>query len=185
MGGFLSWDATAIIDTGRNGVADMRMDCKNWCNPRDVGVGVASTSKTEHDGIDAFFWLKTPGESDGCTQELPDGKACPRYDSMCGSADSIGSKAGEPKYPEAGAWFDYAVKQLAANAHMSLVPAPSPPSPPAPPSPNPPTPPAGRCCFGTPGGSCASMSSCQGGWCGISQSNCEGNCNGQWCPQKI
>merc|ERR1712066_1162293 len=86
----------AVIDTGRNGVADMRTDCKNWCNPRNAGAGVASTAKTGLPMVDAFFWLKTPGESDGCSQTLPDGSTCPRYDSMCGSADSIGTNSGEP-----------------------------------------------------------------------------------------
>lgn len=60
--------------------------------------------------IDAFLWLKTPGESDGCTQTLPDGNACKRYDSFCGSVDSIGSSSGEPRAPEAGKWFDYQIK---------------------------------------------------------------------------
>jgi len=197
--GTLSWDATAIIDTGRNGVPDMRSDCKNWCNPRNAGAGTASTSKTGNAMIDAFFWLKTPGESDGCTQELPSGSACPRYDAMCGSADSIGTKSGEPMCPEAGQWFDYQVKQLAANAH--LAPGPSPPAPPTPPSPPSPTPPsptppappsppspppsAGQCCYGAAGATCASMSGCQGGFCGQSQGNCEGNCNGKWCPKQV
>merc|ERR1712039_785164 len=80
-----------VIDTGRNGVPNMRTDCKNWCNPRNAGAGIASTGETGYGGIDAFFWLKTPGESDGCSQKLPDGKACPRYDSMCGKVDSIGT----------------------------------------------------------------------------------------------
>merc|ERR1712139_509070 len=141
MGGTLGWDAHIIIDTGRNGVVDMREDCAHWCNPRNAGAGVASTADTaDPTFLDAYFWLKTPGESDGCTQELPDGTACPRYDAMCGSVDSIGTKAGEPKCPEAGQWFDYQVKQLAANAH--LAPGPSPPAPPTPPSPPSPTPPA-------------------------------------------
>merc|ERR1711988_314183 len=100
------------------------------CNPRNAGAGVASTTDTAApDMIDAYFWLKTPGESDGCTQELPDGTACPRFDTMCGSSDSIGSKSGEPRSPEAGHWFDYQVKQLAANAKLS--PAPAPPAPPS------------------------------------------------------
>merc|ERR1712083_5950 len=110
--------------------------------------------------------------------------------------DSIGSNAGEPKCPEAGAWFDYAVKQLATNAHMSPVPAPSPPntramprrrrrSRHAAPSPTPPAPSTGQCCFGAPEATCATMSSCQGGWCGMSQTNCEGNCKGRWCPKEI
>merc|ERR1712232_488829 len=56
---------------------------------------------------------------------------------------------------------------------------PSPPSPPTPPSPpGPPTPPSsGQCCE-----SSCSSGQCQGGWCGQSQSNCEGNCKGVWCP---
>jgi cellulose 1,4-beta-cellobiosidase len=122
--GILAWDAQIIIDTGRNGVADMRTDCSNWCNARGAGAGVHSTAETGYDFIDAYFWLKTPGESDGCTQTLPDGKTCPRYDSMCGSVDSIGTKSTEPRAPEAGAWFDYQVKQLAANANSTKPPTP-------------------------------------------------------------
>jgi cellulose 1,4-beta-cellobiosidase len=123
--GTLAWNVQIIIDTGRNGVSDMRKECSNWCNARGAGAGVHSTAETGHDLIDAYFWLKTPGESDGCTQILPDGKPCPRYDSMCGSVDSIGSQSSEPRAPEAGAWFDYQVKQLAANAAN-----PKPPTPP-------------------------------------------------------
>jgi cellulose 1,4-beta-cellobiosidase len=107
-----------ITDTGRNGVADMRSDCANWCNIRGAGVGRTPTTSTGTSYIDAFYWLKTPGESDGCTQQLPDGSQCARYDSFCGSTDSIGSQSGEPRAPVAGNWFDYQVKQLAANAHM-------------------------------------------------------------------
>ena len=91
----------------------MRQDCSNWCNIRDAGVGLKPTAKTGSPMIDAYFWLKTPGESDGCTQTLPDGKQCPRFDSMCASQDSLGSRSGEPRAPEAGAWFDYQIKQLA------------------------------------------------------------------------
>lgn len=131
-------DPHFVVDTGRNGVADMRSDCSNWCNIRGSGVGQLPTTNTSSNGvIDAFLWLKTPGESDGCTQSLPGGGTCARYDAMCGSADSIGSQTSEPHAPEAGAWFDYEVKMLAANAHMD--PTPTPPSPPSPP-PSPPSP---------------------------------------------
>jgi len=112
LGAFL----TTIIDTSRNGVPDARTDCANWCNPRGMGAGLVPTIATGVDVVDAFFWLKTPGESDGCTATTPDGAQCARYDTMCGSADSIGSRAGEPVAPEAGRWFDYQVKMLAANA---------------------------------------------------------------------
>jgi len=109
-----------VVDTGRNGVGNMRADCANWCNIRGAGVGLVPTTSTANTTlIDAYFWLKTPGESDGCTQMLPDGSSCVRYDSFCGSNDSIGSRAGEPRSPLAGKWFDYQVKMLASNAHMN------------------------------------------------------------------
>lgn len=193
----LNWSPTMIIDTGRNGVVDARGDCANWCNPRNMGAGAIPTTSTGSELVDAFFWLKTPGESDGCTHQLPDGSDCPRFDTMCGSSDSIGSGAGEPRAPEAGHWFDYQVKQLAANANFSPPPQPVPSPTPAPgptptptptpeptPAPTPgPTPtPAGEglCCYDGCGGA-----NCQGGWCGQSQANCEGNCAGQWCPSVI
>jgi cellulose 1,4-beta-cellobiosidase len=57
-----------VVDTGRNGNEDMRQDCANWCNIRNAGVGRRPTTDTGYpEMIDAFFWLKTPGESDGCT----------------------------------------------------------------------------------------------------------------------
>merc|ERR1719188_1316938 len=200
-------DAHIIIDTGRNGVPGPRSDSANWCNIRNAGAGHVSTANVpETEILDAFFYLKTPGESDGCTQELPSGEQCPRFDLMCGSADSIGSRAGEPRAPEAGGWFDYQVKQLAEFANFgSLSPSPAPPpSPPrrrgapapprrrgapapprrraapAPPRRRAPSPPSGGglCCYGGCGGG-----NCQGGWCGESQGNCEGNCNGEFCPR--
>ena len=93
----------------------MRQDCSNWCNIRGAGIGERPTHATPYpEMIDAYFWLKTPGESDGCTQTLPTGAQCPRFDSMCSSQDSIGSRSGEPRAPEAGQWFDYQIQQLAA-----------------------------------------------------------------------
>jgi len=108
-----------IIDTGRNGVPDARKQCKHWCNTRGAGVGLIPTTETaDTNMIDAYFWLKTPGESDGCTKELPNGDLCPRFDADCGSSDSIGTLPSEPRAPEAGQWFDYQIKHLAANANL-------------------------------------------------------------------
>jgi len=105
-----------ITDTGRNGVSNMRQDCANWCNIRGAGIGRFPTSNTDNSSLlDAYLWLKTPGESDGCTQLLPNGTQCKRFDSSCASDDSIGSRSGEPRAPTAGQWFDYQVKQLALN----------------------------------------------------------------------
>merc|ERR1712048_1448322 len=137
----LNWSPVNIIDTGRNGVDDARQDCANWCNPRNMGAGKLPTTDTGSPLVDALQWLKTPGESDGCTQELPDGTQCPRYDTMCGSSDSIGSQSSEPKAPEAGRWFDFQVKQLAKNAADTNWPAPVPTPGPTPVVPTPmPTP---------------------------------------------
>jgi endoglucanase len=52
-----------IIDTGRNGkgpTADAQ-----WCNPEGRALGNAPTSSTGDPLVDAFFWVKPPGESDG------------------------------------------------------------------------------------------------------------------------
>lgn len=40
-----------IVDTGRNGVTDMRDNCANWCNIRDAGVGSFPTTNTGHDTL--------------------------------------------------------------------------------------------------------------------------------------
>ena len=107
-----------IIDTGRNGKPNTRSDCGNWCNARGAGVGHVPTTATPDARIDAYFWLKTPGESDGCTEILPDGSNCPRFDEMCASVDSLGSRSGEPRAPEAGLWYHYQIAMLAENADM-------------------------------------------------------------------
>jgi len=117
--GIPGFEPHMVIDTGRNGVAGERGNCANWCNIRGAGAGRRPTANTaRRDIVDAYFWLKTPGESDGCTEKLPSGEACPRFDRDCGSADSIGSRPGEPRAPEAGEWFDFQVKQLARNARL-------------------------------------------------------------------
>jgi endoglucanase len=52
-----------IIDTGRNGngpTADAQ-----WCNADGRALGNAPTASTGDPLVDAFFWVKPPGESDG------------------------------------------------------------------------------------------------------------------------
>eukprot|EP00928_Gymnodinium_smaydae_P014039 TRINITY_DN15093_c0_g3_i2.p1 TRINITY_DN15093_c0_g3~~TRINITY_DN15093_c0_g3_i2.p1 ORF type:complete len:276 (-),score=38.20 TRINITY_DN15093_c0_g3_i2:266-1093(-) len=107
-----------VIDTGRNGAPEKRENCKAWCNPRGAGIGLAPTTKTADPRIDAYYWLKTPGESDGCTEILPDGKRCARFDRDCANPASLGRKGGEPRAPEAGLWFHYQIEQLARNANL-------------------------------------------------------------------
>jgi len=52
-----------IIDTSRNG--RNVSSAGNWCNPPGQLVGQAPTTNTGNSLVDAFLWIKTPGESDG------------------------------------------------------------------------------------------------------------------------
>src|SRR3954465_10821925 len=52
-----------IIDTSRNGVITERAG--NWCDPKGQRVGTRPTSQTGNPLVDAYLWIKTPGESDG------------------------------------------------------------------------------------------------------------------------
>jgi endoglucanase len=50
-----------VIDTSRNGNGPG----SDWCNPSGRSVGERPTTATGQAGVDAFLWVKTPGESDG------------------------------------------------------------------------------------------------------------------------
>ncbi|CAL9314775.1 Endoglucanase E-2 [Streptomyces sp. SudanB66_2053] len=57
-------DLGAVIDTSRNGngaPAD-----GEWCDPAGRALGRAPTLTTGEARIDAYLWVKLPGESDGC-----------------------------------------------------------------------------------------------------------------------
>jgi len=101
-----------LIDTSRNGVSNMRSDCSNWCNINHSGLGIRPTSNTTSSGLnilDAYFWLKTPGESDGTSDQ-----GTPRYDFHCGSVDSFIPS------PEAGQWNSPFFVMLVQNANPAL-----------------------------------------------------------------
>jgi endoglucanase len=50
-----------VIDTSRNGNGPG----SDWCNPAGRAVGERPTTATGQAGVDAFLWVKRPGESDG------------------------------------------------------------------------------------------------------------------------
>lgn len=52
-----------IIDTSRNGMNVS--SSTNWCNPTGQRIGTSPTSRTGNSLVDAFLWIKAPGESDG------------------------------------------------------------------------------------------------------------------------
>jgi endoglucanase len=63
-----------MIDTGRNGngAPDVQGDVEAaWCNPDGRALGTPPTNKTGDPLVDAFFWVKPPGESDGACNHGP------------------------------------------------------------------------------------------------------------------
>lgn len=57
-----------VIDTSRNGAGPVGVE---WCNPPDRRLGVPPTTDTPSPEIDAYLWLKRPGESDGPCNGAP------------------------------------------------------------------------------------------------------------------
>ncbi|MFI6156538.1 glycoside hydrolase family 6 protein [Kitasatospora sp. NPDC051170] len=52
-----------VVDTSRNGNGSAGAEA--WCNPPGRALGTAPTADTGRPGIDAYLWIKNPGESDG------------------------------------------------------------------------------------------------------------------------
>lgn len=52
-----------VIDTSRNGNGPA--DDRQWCNPRGRALGESSRLTPNNGLIDAYLWIKYPGESDG------------------------------------------------------------------------------------------------------------------------
>ncbi|MCX4473305.1 glycoside hydrolase family 6 protein [Micromonospora sp. NBC_01655] len=53
----------AVIDTSRNGNGPAGSE---WCDPPGRAIGTPSTTATGDGAIDAYLWVKLPGEADGC-----------------------------------------------------------------------------------------------------------------------
>jgi endoglucanase len=67
-----------LIDTSRNGQGPASGG--EWCNPPGRGLGTPPTSQTDNSLIDAFLWVKRPGESDGtCNGGPTAGEWWPAY----------------------------------------------------------------------------------------------------------
>jgi len=81
-----------VIDTGRNGNGPDGVSHTglNWCNPPGRALGTAPTTDTAGPPIDAYLWIKPPGDSDGSCR---------------------------PGEPRAGAWWPQYALELARNTH--------------------------------------------------------------------
>jgi endoglucanase len=100
-----------VLDTSRNGQgpwvppAGLYPDPQDWCNPPERGLGARPTTRTGNELVDAFLWVKRPGESDGqCTR----GTAGPE-DPVYGAVD-----------PPAGQWWAEYALGLAQRANPPL-----------------------------------------------------------------
>jgi endoglucanase len=69
-----------VIDTSRNGSLTHGDD---WCNPKDKLLGAKPNLQTGNPLIDAYLWIKVPGESDGyCDNGPKAGTFWPEYAMM-------------------------------------------------------------------------------------------------------
>jgi endoglucanase len=102
-----------VIDTSRNGQGPWSPtasypDPQDWCNPPDRGLGLRPTADTGNALVDAYVWIKIPGESDGeCTRGLGPGGTT--VDPEWGLID-----------PPAGHWFPEMALDLVRNAEPPL-----------------------------------------------------------------
>ncbi|MFJ4757839.1 glycoside hydrolase family 6 protein [Streptomyces sp. NPDC088763] len=146
------WPASTglVIDTSRNGwggtarptaeststtldtyVNESKVDRRAhrglWCNTSGAGLGQppqAAPSGHSDSHLDAFLWVKPPGESDGASKDIPneEGK---HADPMC-DPDYTASNAGNnktgalPDAPLAGHWFHNQFLMLVRNAYPAV-----------------------------------------------------------------
>ncbi|MDF9813667.1 cellulase/cellobiase CelA1 [Streptomyces sp. SPB162] len=117
--------ATTSVDTYVNGGrTDRRIHLGNWCNQSGAGLGQRPTAAPAA-GIDAYVWVKPPGESDGSSTAIPndEGKG---FDRMCdptytGNGRNGNSMSGAlANSPLAGQWFSAQFQELLKNAYPAL-----------------------------------------------------------------
>ncbi|MGC0328770.1 cellulose 1,4-beta-cellobiosidase [Streptomyces sp. SAI-170] len=143
------WPASTgmVVDTSRNGwggsarpaaestgtaldtyVTESKTDRRThrglWCNVSGAGIGQppqSAPSGHPDSHLDAFLWVKPPGESDGASEEIPNDEG-KRLDRMCDPTYSApnagGNKTGAlPGAPLAGHWFHDQFAMLVRNAY--------------------------------------------------------------------
>ncbi|MFC6019284.1 glycoside hydrolase family 6 protein [Plantactinospora solaniradicis] len=111
-----SYELNQFVDGSR---IDRRTHLGNWCNQAGTGLGERPTAAPQT-GIDAYVWVKPPGESDGAS----DRQSADQYEPMCdpyydpyGVAPTTGALPGAPPY---GEWFPAHFRQLLSNAWPPL-----------------------------------------------------------------
>ncbi|PSM43153.1 cellulose 1,4-beta-cellobiosidase [Streptomyces dioscori] len=116
---------TTTVDTYVDGGRyDRRIHLGNWCNQSGAGLGERPQAAPAT-GIDAYVWMKPPGESDGSSTAIPndEGKG---FDRMCdptytGNPRNNNNMSGAlANAPLSGHWFSAQFQELMKNAYPAL-----------------------------------------------------------------
>jgi endoglucanase len=132
-----------VIDTSRNGQGPLDTDpfaaapydqpasviagltSGNWCNPPGAGAGLRPTANAGVPLLDAYLWIKVPGESDGQCDIAGGARAWDfsAYDpwNITGDAQSTFDPLWGAVDPAAGDWFPAQALQLAQLAVPPLL----------------------------------------------------------------
>jgi len=119
-----SSDLNTYVDETR---VDRRTHRGAWCNPDGAGLGErpqASPDGYPDSHLDAFVWVKPPGESDGSSEEI-DNDEGKHFDRMCDptfeSPKLDGLPTGAlPDAPLSGKWFEEQFRMLVTNAYPAI-----------------------------------------------------------------
>ena len=133
-----------VVDTSRNGQGTLNASVYaqapynqpasvittltggSWCNPPGRGLGTHPTAKTGVALLDAYLWVKTPGESDGTCDSAGGARAWDYadYSQPSWPTDTAGQAVFDPLWglddPIAGAWFTQQALDLAKRANPPL-----------------------------------------------------------------
>ncbi len=135
-----------LVDTSRNGQGPLNVSVYaaapynqpssvistlsggSWCNPPARGLGTHPTANTGVSLLDAYLWVKTPGQSDGTCDAAGGARAWDYTDyTQAGwPTDAAGQALFDPLWglddPSAGAWFSQQALDLAQRANPALLP---------------------------------------------------------------
>jgi len=131
-----------VADTSRNGLGPNNMStyaaapynqpsnvvsslaAANWCNPPSSGLGPRPTTNTGVSLVDAYLWVKTPGQSDGQCNIAGGARAWDYTQYNPWNWDATQQQQNDPLWgvqdPAAGAWFPQQALQLAQLANPAL-----------------------------------------------------------------
>jgi len=87
-----------VIDTSRNGIGPGN----TWCDPSGRTLGLSPTANTGYSYVDAFLWVKPPGEADGCAD--PAGTFDPALANALATNPAAGTPSCKVTYALQSSW---------------------------------------------------------------------------------